>query len=370
MSTTETYEQGDDRSSSTEVEVQRRPRRGGKGGHHKREEPTSLAELQACPMAVNCFRYMSCFQFCERLAQIQHHRELARLFVLHLHDGQVTLAGVNFVLSPEVISEATGIPNVGEVWPKRKMLDYVYFEPYVRPAFMSHLSGVFPFRFLRGEYAPIMRLIMHYFTCEGRFSQVFSYHIRLLMHFTRVRMMNIPVFFFQDIQRMVSVFQRRSPAQQYRSLCHHGLIQLIVSHQLSQQGIPWADFISHEFFTGPLQPEPEAIYEEGGPSHQPEITVPRHVASSPQLTYQKGPRALFAAARRVLSPQQVEGVSPSSFTGQRVLSPHQVEGASRSPSAVREGKQPMVEKERAGDTQVDIIDLDARSPTSDLHEII
>ena len=30
----------------------------------------------------------------------------------------------------------------------------------------------------------------------------------------------------------------------------------------------------------------------------------------------------------------------------------------------------MVEKERAGDTQVDIIDLDARSPTSDLHEII
>ena len=147
-------------------------------------------------MAVNCFRYMSCFQFCERLAQIQHHRELARLFVLHLQDGQVTLARVNFVLSPEVISEATGIPNVGEVWPKRKMLDYVYFEPYVRPAFMSHLSSIFPLRFLRGEYAPIMRLIMHYFTCEGRFSQVFSYHIRLLMHFTRVRMMNIPVFFF------------------------------------------------------------------------------------------------------------------------------------------------------------------------------
>ena len=217
---------------------------------------------------------------------------------------------------------------------------------------MSHLSGVFPFRFLRGEYAPIMRLIMHYFTCEGRFSQVFSYHIRLLMHFTRVRMMNIPVFFFQDIQRMVSVFQRRSPAQQYRSLCHHGLIQLIVSHQLSQQGIPWADFISHEFFTVPPQPqpEPEVIYEEGGPSHQPEIIVPRQVASSPQVTYQRGHRTLFAAARRVLSPQQVEGVSPSSSTGQRLLSPHQVEGASHSPSTVREGKQPMTEEERGGDT--------------------
>ena len=168
MATTEINEQGDDRSSSTEVEAQQRPRRGGKGGHHRREEPTSLAELQACPLAVTCFQYMSCFQFCERLAQIQHHRELARLFVLRLHDGQVNIAGVNFVFSPEMISEATGIPNVGEVWPKRKWLDFVYFEPYVRPAFVHHLSGNFPFRFLREEYAPIMRIIMHYFTCEGK----------------------------------------------------------------------------------------------------------------------------------------------------------------------------------------------------------
>ena len=148
MSETETYEQSDDHSSSTEVEEQRRPRRGGKGGHHKREEPTSLAELQACPMAVTCFQYMSCYQFCERISRIQHHRELARLFVLHLHDGHVNLVGVDFTLTPEVISHATGIPNVGEVWPKRKLLDTVHFEPYVRPPFLRHLAGVFPFIFL------------------------------------------------------------------------------------------------------------------------------------------------------------------------------------------------------------------------------
>jgi len=373
MSTTETNEQGDDRSSSTEVETQQRPRKGGKGGHHKREEPTSLAELQACPLAVTCFQYMSCYQFCERLAQIQHHRELARRFVLHLHDGQVTLAGVNFVFSPEAISQATGIPNVGEVWPKRKWLDFVYFEPYVRPAYIHNLSGNFPFRFLRGEYAPIMWLIMHYFTCEGRFSRVFAFYIRLLMHFTRVRMMNILVYFFQDIQRMVFIFQKQTPAQQLRSLCHHGLIQLVAFHQLSQQGIPWADFISREFLTQPQpQPEPEAIHEEGGPSHQPEIIIPRHMASSPRVTYQRGHRTLFAAARRVLSPQQVEGVSSSS-SDQRVLSPHQVEGTSHpsSAEAVREGKQPMVEDETVGEAHHDFIDLDAHSPSSsDFYELI
>ena len=43
------------------------------------------------------------------IARIQHHQELAYLFVLHFHDGQVTVAGVNFTLTLETISQATGI---------------------------------------------------------------------------------------------------------------------------------------------------------------------------------------------------------------------------------------------------------------------
>jgi len=178
----------------------------------------------------------------------------------------VNLAGVDFTLTPEMIAQATAIPNVGEVWNKRKMLDSIQYEPFIRPAFMRHLTGVFPFRFLRSEYAPMMRLIMLYFTCEGRFSQVYSYHIRLLMHFTWVRMMNIPVFLCRNIERMVPLMQRKSPAQQYRSLYHYGLIQLVVIHQLAQQGISREEFISRDIFTAPPPPHPEVVHEEGGPS--------------------------------------------------------------------------------------------------------
>jgi len=377
MSTSETNEQGDDRSSSTEIETQRRPRKGGKSGQHKKIEPTSLTELQACPFAVSCFQHMACYQFCERLSHIQPHRELARLFVLHLHDGQVTLAGVNFVFSPEAITEATGIPNVGEVWLKRKWLDFVYYEPYVRASCIHNLTGTFPIKFLRAEYMDIMRLIMHYFTCEGRFARVSAYHIRILMHFTRVRVMNIAAYLFHDTQRLTALFQRQTPAQQLRSLCHHGLIQLVVSHQLGQQGISWSDFISHEVFSAPSRsqpesegahPEPQIIHEEGGPSHQAEIMVPTHLVPPLQYTYQRGHRTLFAAAGRVLSPHQVEGVSSSS-SEQRVLSPHQVEGASLlSPAQVAErGKQPMVEERVSG---APVIDLDDDSPTPGLKDII
>lgn len=168
------------------------------------------------------------------------------------------------------------------------------------------------------------------------------------------------------------MLQRNTPAQQYRSLCHYGLIQLVVLHQLTQQGISWEEFISRESFTVPPQPDPEVIHEEGGPSQQHDMPVPRHVSSLPLITYQRGQRALFAAARRVLSPQQVEGVSPSSSSAQRVLSPHLVEGALLSSPAQAEqrGKEPMIEEEMTGDVDIDIIDLDTRSPTSELQETI
>ena len=100
--TNSSYEQDSD--STTELHAPRRPR---KGGRHVREEPTSLTELQACRLAMACFQQQSCFQYCELIAQIQHHQELARLLVLHLHDGQVTLASVNFTLTPKTISQAT-----------------------------------------------------------------------------------------------------------------------------------------------------------------------------------------------------------------------------------------------------------------------
>ena len=77
MSETESdYEQSYDSDSTPEVEVPRRHHKGGKGGRHVREEPTSLAQLQACPLAMSCFQYQSCFGYCERISQIQHHREL------------------------------------------------------------------------------------------------------------------------------------------------------------------------------------------------------------------------------------------------------------------------------------------------------
>ena len=50
------YEQQYDSDSTVEGNVPRRSRRGGKGGKPLREEPISLVQLQACLLAMDCFR--------------------------------------------------------------------------------------------------------------------------------------------------------------------------------------------------------------------------------------------------------------------------------------------------------------------------
>ena len=146
----------------------------------------------ASPMTVTCFKHVGCFGFCEKIQRVQHHPMLSRLFISNIHDNQVTLASVTFTVSTAIISTATGIPNVGKKWFKQKDLEEHYYEPYIKPRYKNGKKRVFPFSYLLDKYSPMMKIILKYFSCEARFSRLYTYHIWLLMHFTRVKMLNIP----------------------------------------------------------------------------------------------------------------------------------------------------------------------------------
>ena len=117
------YDEETTSDSSVERHRQRNPHKGGK---IIREEPTNLRELQACPLAVSCFRHHGCFEFCELDERAQFHHELAKLFVAHLHNCDVTLSRVTFTISPAIVLEATRIANVGEKLYKARDLDENY----------------------------------------------------------------------------------------------------------------------------------------------------------------------------------------------------------------------------------------------------
>ena len=232
-----------------------------KGGKIIREEPISISELLACPLTTTCFRYQSCFEFCEMVERVKYHHELERQFVINMENNVVHLVGINFTLSPAIIAEAARMPDVGENWIKRQNISEQYYEPYIKAKYHGKLSRVFPFKFLEDQYVPLMKLIIKYFTCEGRLSILYAYHIRLLMHFTRVRMMSILYFICKNIERMTVITKRKPYPEQLNSIYDFAVIKIVVLHQLTQLGVPWETFIAHESFKGPqifAKPQEEA----------------------------------------------------------------------------------------------------------------
>lgn len=186
---------------------------------------------------------------------------------------------------------------------------------------------------------------------------------------------------------MALIVKKKSYPQQLTSIYHYSLIQIIVLHQLNPINMPWETLISHEMLKGP-QVFSSVPHQEGGPSGNEKVQETEIVGVPVFVIYERGTRKLFAAVRRVLSPQGVEGVSPSSSGHRKMISPQGVEGYLPSSSTKQvqvgkqykgkgKGKKKMHEKDLSDgqerdfdlvdheETQgVDVIDLEAQYPKS------
>ena len=54
------------------------------------------------------------------------------------------------------------------------------------------------------------------------------------MHFTRVKLLNLPYYLYESIDKIALVVNKRSYAHQMQSLFHHSLVKMIFLHQLEQ----------------------------------------------------------------------------------------------------------------------------------------
>lgn len=188
-----------------------------------RYETSNTQELMSSPLAIKCFQHLGCFEFCELVQKVQYHLELTILFVTNLKKGQVTIVGVTFTMSTDIIEATTWIPKMGEKWFKTQELDAQLYQPYLKAPYKDIIKKIFPFGQLLDRFSPLMKIIMNYFTCEDRFFRLYNYHIRRLMHFTRVNLLNIPHYLYRSLDKMAYKVELRNIE------LHHPLSSL--SHQ-------------------------------------------------------------------------------------------------------------------------------------------
>lgn len=154
----------------------------------------------------------------------------------------VIVAVVEFIFLVASISLATGLLKNGEYWFKGMNLDLEYYKPFLKTPYRENYYHTMPFKYILEKYAPLMKIIMKFFTCEGIFSNLYAYHLCLLMHFTSQKPLNMCNYLFRRISKISEKIKMKNK-ENYPSLFHHSLIKAIVLHQLIEKGVTWETFL-------------------------------------------------------------------------------------------------------------------------------
>jgi hypothetical protein len=110
-----------------------------------------------------------------------------------------------------------------------------------------------PVSHLEEEWQDLFKGIHLYFTSEGRYDKLMLYHFRLLDHFTGKTLLNLPFFLHKSLTKVCKKI-RAEPLSIKNSLCHFGLIKLIILEELKQRGRTWQHFLFWEGFETQTQP--------------------------------------------------------------------------------------------------------------------
>ena len=109
--------------------------------------------------------------------------EVTRKFAKSFDGHKAQIGNLSLSSSEDFIAQVTGLPQIGEKWFKKQHMDEKAWTLYINKSRKAHnwIHGVAR-RWIKSPWDELAYLIQKYVTCEGRFSLVFLYHIRILQH--------------------------------------------------------------------------------------------------------------------------------------------------------------------------------------------
>jgi hypothetical protein len=164
-----------------------------KGTSTLRKELNDIGYLESHPEVCQMFKDAGCYNFCKKLQSF--HQQVAEAFALNF-DGKKAIIGQDeFEIDEALIAEVTELPMTGEKWFKTTVIKNVEFKTYLKPEHRGLIwKKDIPVSFLEEKWQQLLKAIMVYITCEGRYNRVMIYHFKLINHLTGRNPLNLPYF--------------------------------------------------------------------------------------------------------------------------------------------------------------------------------
>ena len=119
-------------------------------------------------------------------------------------DGSKALIGKEeFLVDEALIAKVAELPRTREKWFKTTIMKDVEFRSYLKP---EHKNVVWkksiPSTWLEEKWQQLLKAILVYITCEGRYNKVMIYHFKLMNHFTSMIPLNPPFYLHKRFTKM------------------------------------------------------------------------------------------------------------------------------------------------------------------------
>jgi hypothetical protein len=218
-----------------------------RGGLLLKRELSNLSFLESHPEVQRYFSNAGCMEFVNRL-QSGCHQATAEAFAMSFDGNRARVGSVEIKVDDKFIAEATGLPMTGQKWFKTTALKKQDFKFYLKDGYKhkAWTKGMLV-SYLDEEWQHLFKGIQLYITSEGRYDKLMMYHFKLMDHFSGKIPINLPYFLYHSLIKVCNRIRAR-PLSIKSTLCHLGLIKLIILQELKQQGRSWEHFLFWEGF--------------------------------------------------------------------------------------------------------------------------
>lgn len=114
---------------------------------------------------------------------------------------------LNLIVTPETIAATIGIPRGGEQWFKGFKFTMQECKEFIN---LEHndidLTNSIPRSYMKYNFSKLLLIIHKYFTYEGRYHKVYSYHFRLLLHFVGERSLDLNFYLYRSLAKISDKF--------------------------------------------------------------------------------------------------------------------------------------------------------------------
>ena len=137
----------------------------GKSGKVNRAEPTDISWIEKLLGCVELFKQAGWLNFFKRING--YNSEVSHQFAKGYKQDMIVFDTLKFRLTVDLVAEATGIKNEGEMWFKKFPFTFEA-QRYLLPNVTLDWSKGILIRNFRSEWVEPIRILQSYITCEGR----------------------------------------------------------------------------------------------------------------------------------------------------------------------------------------------------------